>query len=103
MVGAATAYAATKAGLSVTVIDRTGVAAGTTGAGEGNILVSDKEPGPELDLALWSNQLWRTWGEELGAESIELELKGGVVVASSEPALTALAEFAKAQAAAGVN
>lgn len=26
------------------------VAAGTTGAGEGNILVSGKEPGPELEL-----------------------------------------------------
>ncbi len=32
---------------------------GTTGAGEGNILVSDKEPGPELELALLSRAAWR--------------------------------------------
>ena len=43
------------------------VAGGTTGAGEGNLLVSDKEPGPELDLALLSARLWaRTGPEELG-------------------------------------
>ena len=44
---------------------------GTTGAGEGNLLVSDKEPGPELDLALLSNRLWR----ELAASPV-----GGVRV-----------------------
>jgi glycine/D-amino acid oxidase-like deaminating enzyme len=102
MVGAATGYAATNAGLTVTVIDRSGVAAGTTGAGEGNILVSDKEPGPELDLALWSNQLWREWGAALDDDSIELEPKGGLVVASRPQALAALKELAAAQARAGV-
>ena len=98
--GAACAYAATNAGLDVTVIDRSGVAAGTTGAGEGNILVSDKEPGPELDLALWSGQLWREWAESLGP--VELELKGGLVVAAQPSSLTALKELAGAQSAAGV-
>ena len=58
-VGAACAYYAARAGLDVVVVDRGAVAGGTTGAGEGNILVSDKEPGPELDLALLSNRLWR--------------------------------------------
>jgi glycine/D-amino acid oxidase-like deaminating enzyme len=96
MVGAACAYAATRAGLKVTVIDRAGVASGTTGAGEGNILVSDKEPGPELDLALWSNRLWREWGDQVGR--IELEPKGGLVVGSSEELL----KLAAAQSSAGV-
>ncbi len=59
VVGAACAYYAARAGLDVTVVDRGPVAGGTTGAGEGNVLVSDKEPGPELDLALLSNRLWR--------------------------------------------
>ncbi|MEV0753033.1 FAD-dependent oxidoreductase [Streptosporangium sp. NPDC050280] len=59
VVGAACAYYAARAGLDVVVVDRGAVAGGTTGAGEGNILVSDKEPGPELDLALLSNRLWR--------------------------------------------
>jgi D-hydroxyproline dehydrogenase subunit beta len=93
MVGAACAYALSQAGLNVTVIDRAGVASGTTGAGEGNILVSDKEPGPELDLALWSNELWRSWGAAAG--DIELEPKGGLVVGS-------VGDLAAGQAAAGV-
>ncbi len=53
-VGAACAYYLAEAGLSVTVLDRGSVASGTTGAGEGNILVSDKQPGAELELALLS-------------------------------------------------
>ena len=54
IVGAACALYAARAGLDVVVVDRGPVAGGTTGAGEGNLLVSDKEPGPELDLALLS-------------------------------------------------
>ena len=72
VVGAACAYFLAQSELSVVVVDRDGVAAGTTGAGEGNILVSDKELGPELQLALLSNRLWRELGAELGQE-IELE------------------------------
>ncbi|MEU6883057.1 FAD-dependent oxidoreductase [Streptomyces sp. NPDC046712] len=102
MIGAACAYYAVRAGLSVTVLDRGPVAGGTTGAGEGNLLVSDKEPGPELDLALLSNRLWRELSPVLRTEA-EFESKGGLVVASDEDRLDALRRFAKAQAAAGVE
>jgi len=57
VVGACCAHYLIEAGLQVAIIDRGSVASGTTGAGEGNILVSDKEPGPELDLALLSRRL----------------------------------------------
>lgn len=101
MVGAACALYAARAGLDVVVVDRGPVAGGTTGAGEGNLLVSDKEPGPELDLALLSGRLWSELAEEFG-ELVEYEAKGGVVVASSPGGLTALERFADAQRAAGV-
>ncbi|MFJ9723705.1 NAD(P)/FAD-dependent oxidoreductase [Streptomyces sp. NPDC101209] len=101
MVGAACALYAARAGLDVLVVDRGGVAGGTTGAGEGNILVSDKEPGPELELALLSWRLWTELAAQLGA-SAEYEAKGGVVVASSPGGLTALERFADTQRAAGV-
>ncbi|MFE0675789.1 NAD(P)/FAD-dependent oxidoreductase [Streptomyces sp. NPDC058867] len=101
MVGAACALYATRAGLDVVVVDRGPVAGGTTGAGEGNLLVSDKVPGPELDLALLSARLWAELAEELGA-SVEYEAKGGVVVASSAEGLTALERLADGQRAAGV-
>lgn len=100
--GAATAYFATQAGLSVEVVDRGPVAGGTTGACEGNLLVSDKTPGPELDLALLSNRIWR---DDLAehAELWEFESKGGLVVASTETAVEGLAELNATQRSAGID
>lgn len=102
IVGAACCYYLARAGLRVAVIERGAVAAGTTGAGEGNILVSDKEPGPELELAQLSVRLWRQLGGELGPDA-ELEPKGGLVVAAGPEERRHLDEFAAAQAAAGVE
>ncbi|MEU4047960.1 FAD-binding oxidoreductase [Streptomyces olivaceus] len=102
MVGAACALYAAREGLDVIVVDRGQVAGGTTGAGEGNLLVSDKEPGPELELALLSAGLWTGLAEELGRET-EYEPKGGVVVAGTPEALAGLETFAAGQRAAGVS
>ncbi|MFC8569201.1 NAD(P)/FAD-dependent oxidoreductase [Streptomyces sp. NPDC057245] len=102
MTGAACALYAAREGLDVIVVDRGHVAGGTTGAGEGNLLVSDKEPGPELELALLSARLWRELAGELGRET-EYEQKGGVVVAETPEALAGLEAFAAGQRAAGVT
>ncbi|MET7696534.1 FAD-binding oxidoreductase [Streptomyces sp. NPDC005485] len=103
MVGAACAFYAARAGLAVAVVDRGPVSGGTTGAGEGNLLVSDKAPGPELELALLSQRLWADLAEQtLLGQAIEYEPKGGVVVASTPEGLTALEAFAAGQRAAGV-
>lgn len=102
IVGAACAYYAAGAGLRVTVVDRGPIAGGTTGAGEGNLLVSDKEPGPELTLAKYSTALWRELAAEHG-ESFEYEPKGGLVVARDDAARSALNEFAERQWEHGVD
>ncbi|MEY4087471.1 MAG: hypothetical protein RIU70_581 [Actinomycetota bacterium] len=83
IVGASSALSLTNAGFRVLVIDRGAVSSGTTGAGEGNILVSDKDPGPELTLALRSRDFWFEMQEDVG-DSFELEAKGGVVVARND-------------------
>ncbi|MEU6478049.1 FAD-binding oxidoreductase [Streptomyces sp. NPDC047017] len=103
IIGAACAFHTASAGMDVTVVDRGPVGGGTTSRGEGNVLLSDKEPGPELDLARLSRELWDQAGEELGRDSFEWEAKGGLVVASTAEGLTALGEFAARQAAAGVD
>ncbi|MGJ7875584.1 FAD-dependent oxidoreductase [Streptomyces rochei] len=103
VVGAACAFHAASAGLDVTVVDRGPVGAGTTSRGEGNVLLSDKEPGPELDLARLSRALWDEAGDELGADLFELEPKGGLVVARTDEGLAALGVFAARQARAGVR
>jgi glycine/D-amino acid oxidase-like deaminating enzyme len=103
IVGAACAEALTAAGVKVVVVDRGAVAAGTTASGEGNVLVSDKEPGPELELAIASRAEWRAVLARLPEQvaDVEWEDKGGVVVATTEPG--PLKAFAAKQQAAGVD
>ncbi|MFF5367416.1 NAD(P)/FAD-dependent oxidoreductase [Streptomyces sp. NPDC013187] len=103
VVGAAVALYAARAGLDTVVVDRGPVAGGTTGAGEGNLLVSDKEPGPELELALLSTRLWADLAREGLGSAVEYEAKGGVVVARTDRALAGLEKLAAEQRAAGVE
>ena len=116
IVGACCADALSAAGLKVTIVERHGLAGGTTAAGEGNILVSDKELGPELELALLSNRLWTELGEELrtaaaapgaaaadsDAADMELDAKGGLMVAMTDAGHRAITTLAVQQRAAGV-
>lgn len=101
-VGAACAYFLASKGFAVHVLERGGVAAGSSSAGEGNVLVSDKVAGYELDLALYSRA---TWSEELAeyADRWEFEAKGGLVVAASAAAGRALLELAAGQRQRGVD
>ncbi len=98
IIGAACAQALHRRGLDVLVVDRHGPASGTSAAGEGNVLVSDKGPGPELELAKASRRLW----PEL-AQDAEWEEKGGLVVATTEQAVAPLLAFAAEQRAAGID
>lgn len=102
VVGAACAAALTGSGLDVCVVDRLGPAAGASSAGEGNLLVSDKLPGPELALALRSVALWREFAQRCELP-FEFEAKGGLVVAGSASASDALRETVTAQRSAGVH
>ncbi|MFC8080438.1 NAD(P)/FAD-dependent oxidoreductase [Streptomyces sp. NPDC057307] len=114
IIGAACARELAVAGFDVLVLDRAGAAAATTSHGEGNILVSDKGPGPELELAQLSRRLWPEVLAALagrapssdavdGADAVEWEPKGGIVVATTAEGAEALLPFAAAQRAAGVR
>ena len=63
IVGAAVARELAVRGVAVMLLDRGAVSSGTTGLGEGNVLVCDKPPGPERDLAVLGRDVWT----ELGA------------------------------------
>ena len=103
IIGAACASALARAGVEVEVVERATVASGATGAGEGNLLVSDKGPGPELAMAQRSLELWSRIDDELDGATFELERKGGLVVAQQTGDLAALRRFAAEQTAAGVR
>lgn len=109
IVGAACARELALAGLEVTIVDRGGAAAATTSHGEGNILVSDKQPGPELEIALLSRRLWPQVLAAVAersahaAHAAEWEPKGGIVVATTTVGARELTRFATDQRAAGVR
>ena len=102
LVGACSALSLVNAGLRVLVLDRGPVASGTTGAGEGNILVSDKEPSAELTLALRSRDAWFEINTDIGG-GFELEDKGGVVVSRSENGIADLKKLSALQAVHGIQ
>jgi D-hydroxyproline dehydrogenase subunit beta len=101
-VGAACAYFLARAGFRVQVVERGQVASGTTSACEGNLLVSDKEVGPELDLALYSHEVWHRDLAEHG-RLWEFDSKGGFVVAATGDGADALRTFGRQQRAAGIE
>ncbi|MDR2999185.1 MAG: FAD-binding oxidoreductase [Microbacterium sp.] len=107
-IGAACALALTEAGAEVIVLDRTGVAGETSSRCEGNILVSDKEPGAEALMAIEANRAWRELAERLDADRVpgqpatEFEAKGGIVV-SFPGGTEGLASFADGQRGIGIR
>lgn len=109
IIGAAAARELARRGHEVTVIERAAAAAGTSGRGEGNVLVSDKAPGPELELSVLSRRLWPVLARELREElpdsfpGIEFEAKGGLVVATTDAGAHSLEGFAATQRAVGVQ
>jgi D-hydroxyproline dehydrogenase subunit beta len=104
IVGAACAEALTAAGLTVVVVDRGAAASGTTGRGEGNVLVSDKPPGPELELIRASREQWPLLLARIDAtDRVEWEEKGGLVVAMTSAGAEELARQSDAHRAAGVE
>lgn len=109
VIGAACARELSRRGVEVLVLERGAAASGTSAACEGNILVSDKSPGPELDLSLHAVARWVEVAAQIADEhgpsipAIEFEQKGGVVVACSDAGASALATFTASQRRAGVE
>jgi glycine/D-amino acid oxidase-like deaminating enzyme len=80
--GAAAAFFLQERGLDVLLLDRGAVSGGTTGLGEGNVLVSDKAPGAERDLAVLGRDLWVELGERFPAARVTP--KGALVLGHPE-------------------
>lgn len=91
--GASAAHFLARRGLEVLVLDRAGVSEGTTGRGEGNVLVSDKLPGYERDMTVLGRELWHELGERFPAARVTakgallLDHPEGEAGAELEPAL----------------
>jgi glycine/D-amino acid oxidase-like deaminating enzyme len=79
IVGAAIARELAVRGVAVTLLDRGAVSSGTTGLGEGNVLCSDKDAGPELELTRAGLALYDELDQRLGDEA-RIRRKGALLV-----------------------
>src|SRR5215213_5805155 len=102
IVGAATAAALAARGVAVDLIDAGEVSGGTTGLGEGNVLCSDKDAGPELTLAVLGLAAFDAIEARYG-ERARIRRKGALVVHRDEAALAAEPARLERLAAAGVR
>jgi glycine/D-amino acid oxidase-like deaminating enzyme len=79
IVGTAVARELAVRGAAVTLLERGEVSGGTTGLGEGNVLASDKDAGPELALTLAGLELYDEIDARLGPEA-QVRRKGALIV-----------------------
>lgn len=79
IVGAATAWELQARGVDVALLDRGEVSGATTGVGEGNVLCSDKDEGPELALTVAGLRVYDELEERLG-QVARIRRKGALVV-----------------------
>jgi glycine/D-amino acid oxidase-like deaminating enzyme len=81
IVGAAVARELAVRGVAVTLLDRGEVSSGTTGLGEGNVLLSDKVAGPELELARAGRDLFAELEERMPRDA-RIRRKGALTARS---------------------
>lgn len=94
IIGSFTALHLADAGLKLLVVDRNGIAAGTSRASDGNLLISDKSPGLLFDMTVDSFRRWDAMIEALGNDC-EYDRKGSILASmkpGDAPALRAQAE-----------
>jgi glycine/D-amino acid oxidase-like deaminating enzyme len=102
IVGAATAWELQERGVDVVLLDRGEVSGATTGLGEGNVLCSDKDPGPELALTVAGLAIYDELDERLG-EIARIRRKGALIVHRQADTWAAEPGRLTALAAAGVH
>ncbi len=102
IIGSFAARAISARGLTPLVLDRGGLAPGTSRASDSNLLACDRPPGPALDLTRRSLELWQAMVAEDG-NVCEYDRKGSVLVARDEAQADALRDHVATHRAAGVE
>ena len=94
IVGTSTAYHLTRMGAKVALLERGAIASGTSGACDGQILIADRHPGPELELGKLAVRRWKELAAELPFD-VEYEANGSTLIAEVEEDLGVLAKLVK--------
>ncbi len=82
-IGSACAYFLARSGMRVALVERGGLASGTSGACDGNIMAQDHLPGYDTSLTLESNRIFQRLTQELDWD-FEYIQKGSILVIETE-------------------
>lgn len=102
VIGTSIAFRLAQAGVDVLLVERRDLASGTSGACDGGIGLQTKKPGPHLELAWHSAQLFPKLAEELGHD-FEYAMVGGMFLITSEAEWAVMEQFVAEQRAAGLD
>lgn len=102
IIGAAIAYYGSKAGLEITVLEKSELASGTSSRCDGNILAIDKDPGFDSQMSLKSQQLVHELSKELEIP-FEYRNPGSILVCENEEEMEAANKWVQQQVSAGLD
>ncbi len=100
VIGSSVSYYLTKSGLNVALIEKGDIAFGTSSSCDGNVLIHDKQPGFDTDLAFASQQLFKELDDVLEYD-FEYTQKGSIYIIESEEEKAVAEEYVEQQVADG--
>ncbi|WP_158234627.1 NAD(P)/FAD-dependent oxidoreductase [Lentibacillus sediminis] len=102
LIGTSTAYYLAKSGAHVTLIDAKDIASGTSGACDRAIMIQSKKPGPTLDLAIKSAEIYQDLEKELEVH-LEYRKSGGMIIIETAEEMKAMEGMVERQQKAGID
>ncbi|WP_332651143.1 NAD(P)/FAD-dependent oxidoreductase [Lysinibacillus sp. 54212] len=102
IIGTSVAYYLTKKDIEVILFEAKDIAAGSSGSCDRAIMLQSKKPGPNLDLALKSAEMYKTLELEL-EEDLEYHKGGGMILIENEFEFNVIKEMVERQNQAGLN
>ena len=102
IIGAAIAYFLSRQKINVILLEKNGIASGSSCACDGAVVMQTKKPGIHLKMALESYALLNRMQDRLPV-SVEFENNGGLIVMETENEMTAMKQFVIDQHRAGLE
>lgn len=102
VIGTAIAYYLSKQKVSVILLEKSDLAAGSSGACDGLVFLQSKKPGIHLELAMQSRRRFDLLARCLPVP-IEYKATGGMVVVETEDEMAAMEQFVDAQRKIGLD
>ena len=102
VIGSSIVYYLAMKGIKVVLLEKNGIASGTSSACDGVILLQSKKPGVHLKLALESAKKYRNLKNELNYD-IEYRNNGGMVIIENNEELESMKIFVEKQKSIGLK